>query len=54
MRQETLDHVLLYGPPGLGKQRSQQLLPIRWAAICVQHLVRRLNVRGFSSDPYGN
>lgn len=31
MRSETLDHVLLYGPPGLGKQRWRPLLQMRWA-----------------------
>ena len=29
-RNEPLDHVLLYGPPGLGKASS----PMRWASPC--------------------
>ena len=33
-RNEPLDHVLFYGPPGLGKTtRSAALLPMRWASI---------------------
>ena len=30
MRKETLDHVLLYGPPGLGKTTLAQSLPMKW------------------------
>ena len=26
MREETLDHVLLYGPPGLGKRRLRSII----------------------------
>ena len=29
-RQETLDHVLLYGPPGLGKRHWHILLQMKW------------------------
>ena len=32
MRGESLDHTLLYGPPGLGKKpRSRASLPQKWA-----------------------
>ena len=30
-RGEALDHILLYGPPGLGKPRWPTLLPMSWA-----------------------
>ena len=30
-RGEALDHVLLYGPPGLARPRWRALLPMRWA-----------------------
>lgn len=30
MRGEALDHVLLYGPPGLERQRWQVLSRMRW------------------------
>ena len=30
-RGEALDHVLFYGPPGLGRRRWRALLPMRWA-----------------------
>ena len=30
MRQESLDHVLLYGPPGLGKTTLALLSPMKW------------------------
>ena len=32
-RGDALDHVLFYGPPGLGKQHWQELLPMSWAYI---------------------
>ena len=31
MRGESLDHVLLHGPPGLGKTTLQPSSPMRWA-----------------------
>ena len=31
MRNEPLDHVLLHGPPGLGKPRLPPLSQTRWA-----------------------
>lgn len=42
MRQETLDHVLLYGPPGLGKQRLLRLLLMKWEWNCGRHQGLRL------------
>ena len=30
-RSDPLDHVLLYGPPGLGKPRFLRSLPTKWA-----------------------
>ena len=30
-RGESLDHVLFYGPPGLGRRRFPALLQTRWA-----------------------
>lgn len=32
-RKEPLDHVLLYGPPGLGKQHWQTSLQMKWELI---------------------
>ena len=32
-RKESLDHVLLYGPPGLGKLRWPMSLLMKWVAI---------------------
>lgn len=34
-RGDPLDHVLLYGPPGLGKTTLSQLLHTKWVSICV-------------------
>lgn len=34
-RGEALDHVLLYGPPGLGKTTLQVSLHPRWALRCI-------------------
>ena len=33
MRQEPLDHVLLHGPPGLGKPRCRGSSPTKWGSI---------------------
>ena len=33
IRGEALDHVLLYGPPGLGKPPWRPSLPPRWGSI---------------------
>ncbi|KHF28075.1 Holliday junction ATP-dependent DNA helicase RuvB [Anoxybacillus sp. BCO1] len=46
MRGETLDHVLLYGPPGLEKRRWPPLLPTRWAFNCARQLDQRLSGPG--------
>ena len=35
-RNESLDHVLLHGPPGLGKRRWHQSLPRNWTSILKQ------------------
>lgn len=36
IREEPLDHVLLFGPPGLGKRHSHILSQMKWALIYVQ------------------
>ena len=33
MRDEALDHVLWFGPPGLGKHHGLLLLPTNWVSI---------------------
>ena len=45
MRGEALDHVLLYGPPGLGRQRFPRLLPMNLASISESPLVPPLKNR---------
>ena len=40
MRQESLDHVLLYGPPGLGKPRWHVLLRRSWVCKFAKHRVQ--------------
>lgn len=45
-RQESLDHTLIFGPPGLGKLRSLTSLPERWAVICVPPQVLYWSVQG--------
>ena len=30
-REESLDHVMLYGPPGLGKTTLANIMPMKWA-----------------------
>ena len=32
-RGEALDHVLFYGPPGLGRRRLRESLQMRWGRI---------------------
>ena len=34
MRDEALDHVLLYGPPGLGKTTLSYIIAIKYNQIC--------------------
>lgn len=41
-RREALDHVLLAGPPGLGKLLYPQLLPMKWVRSLNQLLHRLL------------
>ena len=42
-RGDSLDHVLLFGPPGLAKPRWPTLLPTKWASICARLRVRSSN-----------
>lgn len=35
-RHEPLDHLLLFGPPGLGKPLWRTSSPTKWASICVR------------------
>lgn len=44
-RHEALDHVLLFGPPGLGKLRWPTLLPMSLMSTSALPADRRLNVR---------
>ena len=44
LRQETLDHVLLFGPPGLGRP-LQRLLLMKWVFIFGQRQDLRSNGR---------
>ena len=41
MRNEPLDHVLLYGPPGLGKQLWRPSSPMKWESSSGPPPVRR-------------
>ena len=38
-RNEPLEHILFYGPPGLGKPRWPTLSPMRWVPEFAAHLV---------------
>ena len=40
-RKEALDHVLLYGPPGLGKQHLQTSLQMKWIRTSKLQQVQR-------------
>ena len=42
LRDEALDHVLLFGPPGLGKTTMPLSLPMNWASISSRLLVLSL------------
>ena len=44
-RGEPLDHILLYGPPGLGKTTMLPLLLTRWVQLFELLLVQQLNER---------
>ena len=35
-RKEALDHTLVFGPPGLGKQRWRILLLMNWMSNCTR------------------
>ncbi len=39
-RGDALDHLLIFGPPGLGKPPWPTSWPMRWALTCVPLLVR--------------
>jgi Holliday junction resolvasome RuvABC ATP-dependent DNA helicase subunit len=34
LRGDALDHLLIFGPPGLGKPRWRISLPMKWASTC--------------------
>ena len=38
MREEALDHVLLYGPPGLGKTTLSYIMQMKWGLILKQQV----------------
>ena len=42
-REEPLDHLLLYGPPGLGKTTLAILLPPKWERESKLHPAPQLN-----------
>ena len=44
-RNEALDHVLLYGPPGLGKTTLSNIIEARWVLILKLHQVPQLKNR---------
>lgn len=45
-RGDPLDHVLLYGPPGLGKTTLSSIIATKWALICVLQQDRQLKRQG--------
>lgn len=45
-RHDSLDHVLFYGPPGLGKTTLQGITPMNWAWISKSLPVRQSSGRG--------
>ena len=45
MRSDALDHVLLYGPPGLGKTTlSHILLPLMWRIPILKESLKKRNL----------
>ena len=50
-RGDALDHVLFYGPPGLGKLHWQESLPMKWVSISRSLPDRRSKSRGNGSYP---
>ncbi|GIT43019.1 MAG: hypothetical protein Ct9H300mP11_09550 [Chloroflexota bacterium] len=45
MREEALDHVIIYGPPGLGKTTLANIIAAEMGSILESHLVQRWNGR---------
>ncbi len=39
-RTEALDHVLIFGPPGLGKTTLAHVIATRWASTCARPRAR--------------
>ncbi len=52
MRGDALDHLLIFGPPGLGKTRLLTLSPMKWALIYARLLVRAGKGGGSGSDAH--
>lgn len=46
LRDESLDHVLLYGPPGLGKTTMSMIIALKWELILKLQQVQVLKKQG--------
>ena len=46
LRDESLDHVLLYGPPGLGKTTMSMIMLMKWERILKLQQVQVLKKQG--------
>ena len=46
LRDESLDHVLLYGPPGLGKTTMSMIMLMKWGRILKLQQVQVLKKQG--------